>query len=117
MAIDTLVDVTVPFAKVAIGLVFLVGANHLFQAIKEILISRFALSTLSTHDNIVQTAFKTVKCAGKLINPSHNEKVLHNLIKNINEAKGVDDLLLDDIIFRLNEIETRLGVGLQNDRN
>ena len=114
MAIDTLVDVTVPFAKVAVGLVFLVGANHLFQAIKEILISRFALST---HDNIVQTAFKTVKCAGKLINPSHNEKVLHNLIKNINEAKGVDDLLLDDIIFRLNEIETRLGVGLQNDRN
>ena len=114
MSIDTLIDLTIPFTKIAIGLIVLVGANHFFQAIKEILISRFALST---HDNIVQTAFKTVKCAGKLINPSHNEKVLHNLIKNINEAKGVDDLLLDDIIFRLNEIETRLGVGLQNDRN
>jgi hypothetical protein len=114
MSIDTLIDLTIPFTKIAIGLIVLVGANHFFQAIKEILISRFALST---HDNIVQTAFKTVKCAGKLVHPSHNEKVLHNLIKNINEAKGVDDLLLDDIIFRLNEIETRLGVGLQNDRN
>ena len=114
MSIDTLIDLTTPFTKIAIGLIILVGANHFFQAIKEILISRFALST---HDNIVQTAFKTVKCAGKLVNPSHNEKVLHNLIKNINEAKGVDDLLLGDIIFRLNEIETRLGVGLQNDRN
>lgn len=114
MSIDTLIDLTIPFTKIAIGLIIIVGANHLFQAIKEILISRFALST---HNDIVQTAFKTVKSAGKLVNPSHNEKVLHSLIKNINEAKGVDDLLLDDIIFRLNEIETRLGVGLQNDRN
>ena len=101
MAIDTLVDVTIPFAKVAIGLVFLVGANHLFQAIKEILISKF---TLSTHDNIVQTAFKTVKCAGKLVNPSHNEKVLHNLIKNINEAKGVDDLFHGRRHFRRRDL-------------
>ena len=114
MSIDTLIDLTIPFTKITIGLIVLIGANHFFQAIKEILISRFALST---HNDIVQTAFKAVKSAGKLVNPSHNEKVLHNLIKNINEAKGVDDLLLDDIIFRLNEIETRLGVGLQNDRN
>ena len=114
MAINTIFDITVPVVKIVISAIVLVGSINLFQAIKEILISRFALST---HDNIVQTAFKTVKCAGKLVHPSHNEKVLHNLIKNINEAKGVDDLLLDDIIFRLNEIETRLGVGLQNDRN
>lgn len=114
MAINSIIDVTVPFAKIAIGLIVLIGANHLFQAIKEILISKFALST---HNDIVQKAFKTVKSAGKLVNPNHNEKVLHNLIKNINEAKGDDDLLLGDIVFRLNEIETRLGIGLQNDRN
>ena len=66
---------------------------------------------------MVRTALKTIRSAGRLINPNHNERVLRNLIHDINESKKMDDLVLEDMLLRIAELETRLGVGLQNDRN
>ena len=114
MAISSLIDITVPMLKVVISFVTLVGAINLFQAVKEILISRYAIST---HGDVVRTALKTIRRAGRLVNPNHNERVLRNLIHDINESKRMDDLVLEDILLRIAELETRLGVGLQNDRN
>ena len=114
MAISSLIDITVPMLKVVISFVTLVGAINLFQAVKEILISRYAIST---HGDVVRTALKTIRSAGRLVNPNHNERVLRNLIHDINESKRMDDLVLEDILLRIAELETRLGVGLQNDRN
>lgn len=114
MAISSLIDITIPMLKVVISFVTLVGAINLFQAVKEILISRYAIST---HGDVVKTALRTIRSAGKLVNPNHNEKVLRNLIHDINESKRMDDLVLEDILLRIAELETRLGVGLQNDRN
>ena len=114
MAISSLIDITVPMLKVVISFVTLVGAINLFQAVKEILISRYAIST---HGDVVKTALKTIRSAGKLVNPNHNEKVLRNLIHDINESKRMDDLVLEDMLLRIAELETRLGVGLRNDRN
>lgn len=114
MAISSLIDITVPMLKVVISFVALVGAINLFQAVKEILISRYAIST---HGDVVKTALKTIRSAGRLVNPNHNEKVLRNLIHDINESKKMDDLVLEDMLLRIAELETRLGVGLQNDRN
>lgn len=114
MAISSLIDITVPMLKVVISFVTLVGAINLFQAVKEILISRYAIST---HRNVVRTALKTIRSAGRLVNPSHNERVLRNLIHDINESKRMEDLVLEDMLLRIAELETRLGVGLQNDRN
>ena len=114
MAISSLIDITVPMLKVIISFVTLVGAINLFQAVKEILISRYAIST---HGDVVRTALKTIRSAGILVNPNHNERVLRNLIHDINESKKMDDLVLEDMLLRIAELETRLGVGLQNDRN
>ena len=114
MAISSLIDITIPMLKVVISFVTLVGAINLFQAVKEILISRYAIST---HGDVVRTALKTIRSAGRLINPNHNERVLRNLIHDINESKRMDDLVLEDMLLRIAELETRLGVGLQNDRN
>ena len=114
MAISSLIDITVPMLKVVISFVTLVGAINLFQAVKEILISRYAIST---HGDVVKTALKTIRSAGRLVNPNHNERVLRNLIHDINESKRMDDLVLEDMLLRIAELETRLGVGLQNDRN
>ena len=114
MAISSLIDMTVPMLKVVISFVTLVGAINLFQAVKEVLISRYAIST---HGDVVKTALKTIRSAGRLINPNHNERVLRNLIHDINESKKMDDLVLEDMLLRIAELETRLGVGLQNDRN
>ena len=114
MAISSLIDITVPMLKVVISFVTLVGAINLFQAVKEILISRYAIST---HRDVVRTALKTIRSAGRLVNPNHNERVLRNLIHDINESKRMDDLVLEDMLLRIAELETRLGVGLQNDRN
>ena len=114
MAISSLIDITVPMLKVVISFVTLVGAINLFQAVKEILISRYAIST---HGDVVRTALKTIRSAGRLVNPNHNERVLRNLIHDINESKRMDDLVLEDMLLRIAELETRLGVGLQNDRN
>ena len=114
MAISSLIDITVPMLKVVISFVTLVGAINLFQAVKEILISRYAIST---HRDVVRTALKTIRSAGRLVNPNHNERVLRNLIHDINESKRMDDLVLEDMLLRIAELETRLGIGLQNDRN
>ena len=114
MAISSLIDITVPMLKVVISFVTLVGAINLFQAVKEILISRYAIST---HGDVVRTALKTIRSAGRLVNPNHNERVLRNLIHDINESKRMDDLVLEDMLLRIAELETRLGVGLRNDRN
>lgn len=114
MAISSLIDITVPMLKVVISFVTLVGAINLFQAVKEILISRYAISA---HGDVVKTALKTIRSAGRLVNPNHNEKVLRNLIHDINESKRMDDLVLEDMLLRIAELETRLGVGLRNDRN
>lgn len=114
MAISSLIDITVPMLKVVISFVTLVGAINLFQAVKEILISRYAIPT---HGDVIGTALKTIRSAGRLVNPNHNERVLRNLIHDINESKRMDDLVLEDMLLRIAELETRLGVGLQNDRN
>ena len=57
MAISSLIDITVPMLKVIISFVTLVGAINLFQAVKEILISRYAIST---HGDVVRSALNWV---------------------------------------------------------
>ena len=114
MTINSVYELTMPIVKTVVAMVTLIGAINLFQAVKEILISRYAISA---HEDVVRTALKTIRSAGKLVNPNHNEKVLRNLIHDINESKKMDDLVLEDMLLRIAELETRLGVGLQNDRN
>lgn len=114
MAINSLIDMTTPVLKIVVSFVTLIGAINLFQAVKEILISRYAIST---HGDVVKSALTTIRSAGKLVNPNHNERVLRNLIQDINTTKRMDDLVLEDMLLRISEIETRLGIGLQNDRN
>ena len=113
MTINSVYELTMPVVKTVVAMVTLVGAINLFQTVKEILISRYAIST---YGDVVKTAL-TIRSAGKLVNPNHNERVLRNLIHDINESKKMDDLVLEDILLRIAELETRLGVGLQNDRN
>lgn len=112
--ISSFVDLTIPFTKIAVGLIVLIGVNHTFQAIKEILISKFAISN---NTDLIKTAFVNIKSAGKLIKPNHNELVLHKMLENINSSRTIDDMLLEDILLRLSEVETRLGVNLKNARN
>ena len=114
MTINSVYELTMPVVKTVVAMVTLVGAINLFQAVKEILISRYAIST---HGDVVRSALKTIRSAGRLVNPTHNERVLRNLIHDINESKRMEDLVLEDILLRIAELETRLGVGLQNDRN
>lgn len=102
MAIETNLDVIIPVFKIVASFTILIGFNHLFQAVKEILISKYAIGA---HKEMTHKVFDTIKDFGQLKRPSRNEKILYALIENLNLERGVDDIEMEDIAIRLLSLE------------